>query len=123
MGFFSDHKWNPTQVWTFVSVGLYFSLPVMCINLEVLTVSGGMICSLVDPCLFGDTGNEPADCTLHFSFFCTLYTNFLLIYSVVSKLNNQTPRIESRFCYSDPENDVSQWSGQVLIILVVPVCH
>ena len=33
--------------------GLYFLLPVMRINLQVLGGSGGMICSLVDPCLFG----------------------------------------------------------------------
>jgi hypothetical protein len=40
--------------------GVYFLLPVMRINLQVLPASGGMICSLVDPCLFGDTGIEPA---------------------------------------------------------------
>jgi hypothetical protein len=31
----------------------------MRINLQVLADSGGMICSLVEPCLFGDTGIEP----------------------------------------------------------------
>jgi hypothetical protein len=36
-----------------------FLLPVMRINLQVLADSGGMICSLVEPCLFGDTGIEP----------------------------------------------------------------
>jgi hypothetical protein len=61
MGFFSDQKSSPTRGWAFVPTGLYFLLPVMRINLQVLAGSGGMICSLVDPCLFGDTGIEPAE--------------------------------------------------------------
>ena len=59
MGFFSDQNSSPTRDWAFVPTGLYFLLPVMRINLQVLGGSGGMICSLVEPCLFGDTGIEP----------------------------------------------------------------
>jgi hypothetical protein len=61
MGFFSDQKSSPTRGWPFVPTGIYFLLPVMPINLQVLGGSGGMICSLVEPCLFGDTGIEPAE--------------------------------------------------------------
>jgi hypothetical protein len=52
---------DSTRVWAFVSTGIYFLLPVMHINLQVLADSGGMMVSLVEPCLFGDTGIEPAD--------------------------------------------------------------
>jgi hypothetical protein len=48
----------------FVPTGLYFLLPVMRINLKVLAGSDGMICSLVDPCPFGDTGIEPVELEL-----------------------------------------------------------
>jgi hypothetical protein len=61
MGFFSDQKSSPTRGWAFVTTGLYFLLPVMRTKLQVLAGSGGMICSLVDPCPFGDTGIEPAE--------------------------------------------------------------
>jgi hypothetical protein len=64
MGFFSYHKSRPTQGWAFVPTGLYFLLPVMRINLQVQACSGGMICSLVDLCLFGDTGIESAELDL-----------------------------------------------------------
>jgi hypothetical protein len=64
MGFFSNHQSSPTRGWAFVPGGLYFLLPVMRINLQVLAVSGGMICSLVDPHLFGETGIEPAELDL-----------------------------------------------------------
>jgi hypothetical protein len=63
-GIFSDHKSNPTRGWDFVSSGLYVLLPVIHINLQVLDDSGGMICSLVDPGLFGDTGIEPTELDL-----------------------------------------------------------
>jgi hypothetical protein len=43
MGFFSDHKSSPTRGWPSVPTGLYFLLPVMLINLQVLAGSGGMI--------------------------------------------------------------------------------
>jgi len=33
----------------------------MSINLQVLADSGEMICPLVEPCLFGDTGIETTD--------------------------------------------------------------
>jgi hypothetical protein len=42
-GIFSDQKSSPTRGWTFVPTGLYFLLPVMRINLQVLAGSGGMI--------------------------------------------------------------------------------
>jgi hypothetical protein len=58
MGFFSDQKSSPTRGWAFVPTGLYFLLPVIRINLQVLVGSGGMICSLVEMCLFGDMGIE-----------------------------------------------------------------
>ncbi len=64
MGFFSDHKSSPTRDWAFVPGGLYFLLPVMRSNLQVLAGSGGMICSLLDPYLFGDAGIEPAQLDL-----------------------------------------------------------
>jgi hypothetical protein len=64
MGFFCDHKSSPTRGWAFVPTGLYFLLPVIRINLQVLADSGGMICSLVDSCLFGDTGIESAELDL-----------------------------------------------------------
>ena len=60
----SAHKSSPTRGWAFVPTGIYFLLPVMHISLQVLAGSGGMICSMVDPCLFGDTGIEPAQLDL-----------------------------------------------------------
>ena len=42
-GIFSDQKSSPTRGWAFVPTGLYFLLPVMRINLQVLAGSGGMI--------------------------------------------------------------------------------
>jgi hypothetical protein len=58
MGFFSDQKSSPTRGWAIVPTGLYFLLPVMRINLQVLAGSGGMICSLVEPCLFEGVREE-----------------------------------------------------------------
>jgi hypothetical protein len=40
---FSDQKSSPTRGWAFVVTGLYFLLPVMRINLQVLAGSGEMI--------------------------------------------------------------------------------
>ncbi len=37
---------------------VFFLLPVMYLNLQILAGSGGMICSLVETCLFGDTGSN-----------------------------------------------------------------
>ncbi len=51
----------------FLPTGLYFLLPAIHINLgnlQVLTGSGGIICSLVDPCPFGNTGIEPTELDL-----------------------------------------------------------
>ncbi len=61
MGFFLDHT---TRGWAFVPTGLFFLLPIMRINFQALAGSVGMICYLVDPCLFGDTGIEPAELDL-----------------------------------------------------------
>jgi hypothetical protein len=66
MGFFSDHKSSP-RGWASVPTGLYFILPVMRINLEVLAVANsvsGMIFVWWIPCLFVDTGIEPAELDL-----------------------------------------------------------
>ena len=37
MGLFSHHKSNPTRGWAFLPTDLYFLLPVIRINLQVLT--------------------------------------------------------------------------------------
>jgi hypothetical protein len=61
---FSLMRNRPTRGWDYVSTGLFFLLPVILINLQVLPDSDGMLCSLVDPCLFGDTGIEPEELDL-----------------------------------------------------------
>jgi hypothetical protein len=50
----------------FVPTGLYFLFPVMRINLEVVSGNSlsGMIFLWLIPCLFGDTGIEPAELDL-----------------------------------------------------------
>jgi hypothetical protein len=66
MGFFSDHKSSPTRVWDFFTTGLYILLPVIRINLQVLT---GRWDDLFSSGIgfgtgFGDTGMEPGDLDL-----------------------------------------------------------
>jgi hypothetical protein len=61
IGIFSDQKSSPTRVWDFVTTGLYFLLPVMHINLQVLADSGGMIVLWLNRVIFGDTGIEPVE--------------------------------------------------------------
>jgi hypothetical protein len=54
------------SVWkeSVLPTGVYFLLPVIHIKTQVLAGSGGIICSLVDPCLFGDTLIEPTELDL-----------------------------------------------------------
>ena len=65
MGFFSDHKSSPTRGWAFLPTGVYILLPVMRINLQVLTgrwddlFSSGFGIGIGIG--FGDTGLEPVE--------------------------------------------------------------
>jgi len=100
IGFLSDHFPTPLKIsihgltskpetlidHTCLPTGLYFLLPVMRINLQVLAGSGGMICSLVEPCLFGDTGIEPAELAFLYGFGSSALSRFVT--RLLDKINS-----------------------------------